>query len=85
MSFRKTGVALVLAAAALTLVITTSGQSVAPSVSPVQVTNFPATQIIEGEVSISGSVRLSEIVRFNDILVPPVNPVSYTHLTLPTN
>lgn len=72
--------ATLLAAAVAVLLLTASGQSGSSSIQPVAVTNFPDTQNVEGEVRIKGSVRMSEMVTFKDVLVPPVRPDDTTRL-----
>jgi hypothetical protein len=72
--------AILLAIALAILLLTASGQSGSVSVQPVAVTNFPETQSVDGEVSIRGSVRLSEMVTFTDLFVPPVEPDDTTRL-----
>lgn len=41
---------------------------------PVQVTNFPETQRVEGSVSIEGPLRQAALATVRDIEVPPVGP-----------
>lgn len=72
--------AALVAAAVVALLVTASGQSGSVSIQPVAVTNFPETQNVEGEVRITGSVRLSEMVTFGDLFVPPVEPDDTTRL-----
>jgi hypothetical protein len=71
---------ILLAFAVVLLLLTASGQSGSSSIQPVAVTNFPETQNIEGDVRIRGSVRLSEMVTFKDLFVPPVDPGDTTRL-----
>ena len=46
----------------------------------VQVLNFPDPQRIRGSVTIEGPIRHGVMVRFSDIIVPPVKPTDTTRL-----
>lgn len=75
-------IALVLAAVAL-------GAAGVREILEVQVINFPDPQRIRGSVSIEGPIRSAEMVRFADVIVPPVKPTDTTRLisagTLPAD
>ena len=66
-------VVLVLACVAL-------GAAGAREILDVQVLNFPDPQKIKGTVTIEGPIRHSELVRFTDVIVPPVKPTDTTRL-----
>ena len=42
------------------------------TVQAVIVTNFPDPQKVEGKVAIDGPIQLAELIKFEDIIVPPV-------------
>ena len=46
----------------------------------VQVLNFPDLQKVTGNVTVDGAIRHAEIVRFPDVIVPPVAPTDTTRL-----
>jgi len=78
---RRTGIILLAVAGTLALLLfSPPGQVIAQSVQRVIVTNLPDVQTVDGAVSIEGAVRLSEMVAFKEILVPPVEPTETTRL-----
>lgn len=46
----------------------------------VQVLNFPDPQRIKGSVTIDGPIRHADLVRIQEIIVPPVKPTDTTRL-----
>ncbi len=64
---------LVLAAIAL-------GANAAREMLDVQVVNFPDPQRVKGTVTIEGPIRHGHLIRFTDIIVPPVKPTDTTRL-----
>lgn len=46
----------------------------------VQVMNFPNPQKVKGTVTIEGPIRHGDLVRFADVIVPPVKPTETTRL-----
>ncbi len=46
----------------------------------VMVLNFPDLQKIKGSVTIEGPIRHGDLIRFGDIIVPPVRPTDTTRL-----
>jgi hypothetical protein len=71
---------LVAALAAALLALTPSGDALSETVRQVFVTNFPPVQEVAGEVRVKGPIRLSELVRFDDVLVAPVQRSETTRL-----
>lgn len=72
----------VLALGTLTLIfiLTPTGKTLGNELSRVLVMNFPDIFQVEGQVKIEGPVKLSELVTFNEIIVPPVEPNDTTRL-----
>src|SRR5262245_9093887 len=63
------------------LVLLVLGADVATEeLSRVFVVNFPEVQKIEGSVAVTGPVRLSQLVKFEDVVVPPVARTETTRL-----
>ena len=62
------------------LIFIPSGQVASQNVRQVVVTNFPPLQQIHGDVSIDSPIPVSEMVRFENIVVPPVDPTETTRL-----
>jgi len=78
---RRTSVAtLMLIAALAVFLLTPFGQVVSRDVSRVLVTNFPGIQNVEGTVEVKGTIRVAELVTFENITVPPVKPSDTTRL-----
>lgn len=67
-------------ALATALLLTPFGETVSQSVQSVLVTNFPSIQEIRGQVEIDGPIQLSELRRFENVLVAPVRPEQTTRL-----
>lgn len=57
-----------------------SGDAVSQRITEVFVANFPDVQRVEGRIAIDGPVLLSELKRFEEIVVPPVKPTDTTRL-----
>jgi len=70
---------LLLGAGALFL-LTPTGRVASQSIESVLVTNFPSIQKIEGEITIKKPIPFSELVSFEQIIVPPVQPTETTRL-----
>jgi hypothetical protein len=64
----------------LLLLFTPSGRTLSQSIQSVLVTNFPDVQQIQGEVNVQGVIRLSEMVTFKELIVPPVLSTDTTRL-----
>jgi hypothetical protein len=71
---------LLAATAALALFFTPIGEVASDTVQRVVVTNFPDVQEIRGEVNIRGALKLSTMIPFKGIMVPPVEPTDTTRL-----
>ena len=66
--------------AILGLAVIALGARAAGDLMDVQVVNFPDPQRVKGSVTIDGPIRHGDLVRFGDIIVPPVKPTDTTHL-----
>lgn len=80
MSSRIKLAGIVVSAPLLMLLFAPSDPLTSQEIRHVLVTNFPGTQEIEGTVSVDGPVRLSQVTRKLDTLVPPVPPDDTTRL-----
>jgi hypothetical protein len=70
----------VLVAATLILFFTPTGEVVSQAIRQVFVTNFPDVQRVAGSVEIVEPVALAEVVKFENITVPPVKRDDTTRL-----
>lgn len=64
----------------LVLAVLALGANAARELLDVSVVNFPDPQRIKGAVTIDGPIRHGNLVRFTDIIVPPVKPTDTTRL-----
>ncbi|MCP3980869.1 MAG: hypothetical protein GY716_16325 [bacterium] len=62
------------------LVLLPGGEVGSQTIREVFVVNFPPVQQVQGNVAIEDPVALSELVRIEDIIVPPVRPEDTTRL-----
>ena len=76
MTRRNVIAALLIGGAAFVMFFTPTGELASQSIRQVIVTNFPITQSIEGEVSITNPVRLSKLIKIEDVIVPPAGGLS---------
>jgi hypothetical protein len=73
-------VSVLLAAAVLLFLFTPSGEVVSQAIRQVFVTNFPEVQRVAGTVEVLEPVALAELVKFENITVPPVKRDDTTRL-----
>ena len=78
--FRKPFVPWLLALAFLVALLWPSAPVEPQQVDHVLVTNFPDPQNVAGEVAITNPIRLAELVSFEEVLVPPVEPTETTRM-----
>ena len=77
---RRNLLTLLCAGIGLALLLAPGREVLSQTIERVIVTNFPPLQRIEGEVTIESPVRLSELVSFEEIVVPPVKRGDTTRL-----
>jgi hypothetical protein len=80
MTRRNVIAALLIGGAAFVMFFTPTGELASQSIRQVIVTNFPIIQSIEGEVSVTNPVRLSKLIKVEDVIVAPVKPTETTRL-----
>jgi hypothetical protein len=77
---KKFAVVILLAAAAVALVFSPPGKTIAQDLQSVFVTNFPKVFTISGTVSVDGPVKQAKLAALREVVVPPVSPKETTRL-----